>query len=500
MSSLFFLFMSLLSAEPQSGKTTDIAFIRDRPKPFTYRPVNNRYWERVQTHLKENNPLFILQEAHEQQKTYGFTSTESQESHLAEAIGLKKLSFSYASFVILLNLAQTKMGTNIGEAALFELEDLALHYSIDESQLESFLNQNEFADAHHDIVSFINYYKGLHNLRYGYKKWAEPSLSGINPASPWSLQLNYWTAMGEVARGRMDKAFEMLRTLNTSANIPQNLQNMVKLQLARIYFEKGLFQEAESFYQDVGDMGLREHGRILLERAWTAYYLKNFSQALGWLTALKSSTFDSSLTPERYILEMVILRDLCHFPGVEIVAKAFEKKFRHTLSVIRKRGSLREERTLFSMATLNRDLQPQANLVDQLRKERDRFQRAGMQKFLFFDDALDEYKKRDKILTANLEPRLENFARKSAESVLDSEEQIQFLQYQSKLDALRIIKADEDRAYRAEKVSHVAFQKLYWPVEKEFWLEEQNDYRVLISSRCGTNATPEDLKLERKFR
>ena len=489
------------SAPPSTeGKTTDMTFIKEKPKPFVYRPVDVPFWDKIERYLRENNPVFILQEAHSQEKAFGSSSSEGQEAHLAQALALEKLTFPHAAFLILTELSKERIGTTLGEAALFHLERLAQTQPVDERALEDLLVQNEFLQVHPDLQSFLGYYKGLYNLRYGYRKWADPQLSKIKADSSWRPMMDYWTAVGEVTRGRTDKAFEAFKRLADEKTLPPKYQNLARLQVARIFFEKGLYQDAEKNYRHVGELGLREFGRILLERAWTAYYLKDYSRSLGLLAALKNPLFNSSISPERYVLEMVVLRDLCFFDLVEKIGREFQKRFKKSLATIQKRKTLHEDRELFYMATLHRDIQDRANFVSTLRSEREKFQRAGLQKFFFYDRVVDDYKRRDKIITAEMEPRLESFSRRAAETLLDTEEQIQFLQYTAKLDALRLIKPEEDRKYRSERISHVKFDRVFWPIEKEFWFEELNDYRTLITSRCGERATPEDLKLERKFR
>ena len=498
-SSVVLILLSLWIQQPARAADAP-TFNKNEIKPFRYLPADPAFWSRVTADLKDNNPIFVLQESLAQEKKFSESSTEVQEAKFAEGLALEKMGFTTAAFTLLMDLASSRIGTSIGEASLFELDTLAQNHLVDDKTLEGLLVENEFAQVHPDIKSFISYFKAMFNLRYGYSRWADPQLSTIKTDNPWHLVLDYWTAVGEVARNRTDKAFAAFTKLNSEKSLPPKYQALVHLQLARLQFEKGQFAEAETLYRSVDGLGLREHGRILLERTWTAYYLKDYSRALGLLRAMKNEIFNSSITPERYTLEMLIDRDLCHFEAVDKIAKQFTRRFAQAFDTIHKRRVLHENRELFYMATLNRDIQERANLVDDVRKERTRFKRAGLQRFRFYDDVLDEYGHLEKVLLKELEPQLEKYSRKAAENLLDAQEQIQFLQYTSKLDALRIIKPEEDRAYKQERISHVKFKKIFWPAEKEFWFDEQDDIRVLLASRCGIHTTPQDLKLEREFR
>ena len=119
--------------------------------------------------------------------------------------------------------------------------------------------------------------------------------------------------------------------------------------------------------------------------------------------------------------------------------------------------------------------------------------------FSFHQVILEEYQRMDKILQSRIDLELEEKARYAANELLDAEEQVLFLEYTSRLDELRIRRGD-DRIYKAEDISYVTFEKIYWPVDGEFWWDEMPDYKMLISSRCGDMTSPDDDKLERDFR
>jgi hypothetical protein len=44
--------------------------------------------------------------------------------------------------------------------------------------------------------------------------------------------------------------------------------------------------------------------------------------------------------------------------------------------------------------------------------------------------------------------------------------------------------ASNIKSYEAEKIEKFKFDKLFWKNNGEFWLDELNDFRVLIDSRC----------------
>lgn len=483
------------------GRSEDLskAFSPDEIKPFQYIPIDPLFWDKVQKAKATNNATELIVLGAAQEKKFKLTTPEGNEGRLALAMGLKAKGYSFGAFVIFLDLARDKIGSQIGEAALFELDDLVQNGYFEPDALDMLLNGNEFLNLHPYSQSFVSYFKYMYNLRFGFNKWAEPYKAQVLPGSYWDYQDRYWTAIGEIARDRVEKGYELIKTLYDDPKTPGAIKQQVQLQYARILFERGQFILANELYYKLGDLGVRERGRILLERAWSQYYVKEYSTALGILHTLSSSLFDSSVSFERYVLQMIIYRELCHYEAVDLTAKAFHKRFKPALKTIRKRKPLREDPILFSMAVLNKDLQSKANLIDDIRKEYKALKEYRYDQFPFYKPLLQEYLRYDKYLQAKLDQVLEDGARAAADDLLDAEEQVQFIDYTSKLDALRVIRPGEERDYKAERISYITFEKIYWPVDSEMWWDEVNDYRVLISSRCGKSSVEEE-KREKEFK
>ncbi len=94
---------------------------------------------------------------------------------------------------------------------------------------------------------------------------------------------------------------------------------------------------------------------------------------------------------------------------------------------------------------------------------------------------------------------MESKARDSANELLDAEEQVLFLEYTSRIDQLRVRPSDEAN-YKSQEISHLTFEKIFWPADGEYWWDELPDYSMLISSRCGDTQLPDDQQLEKNFK
>jgi hypothetical protein len=235
-----------------------------------------------------------------------------------------------------------------------------------------------------------------------------------------------------------------------------------------------------------------------VERAWTKYYQKDYSKTLGILASLEAPYYDASPSFERYVLKTIILRDLCHYEMVKGAAEEFRNRFNRSLASIRERKPLNEDRGLLRLALMDKEVQDDANLIDQNRRETEELVKQPWKDLLFFQPMMNGYKNKDLELQLRLNIGLEDRVRKYALALLDAEEQINFIEYTSKMDELRIIRESENRDYNSEKVAYFQFNRFYWPVKNEFWLDEFENMKMLINSQCRKDpsvvvpATPQE--------
>lgn len=287
-----------------------------------------------------------------------------------------------------------------------------------------------------------------------------------------------------VASGQIDKAEALLEELYKKEMPFFQLKNRITLQLARLYFEKGMFEQAYGLYQGLKGMPVREQGRVLLEKAWTKFYLGDYGRAMGHLHAMKAPFFTASHHFETYILEMLIYRKLCHYDAVTGVSKAFEEKYKSTLNRIRGRSTLTYDKELFVMAALDNQIQMQANLISKLHDEINLMRSMGWEKYSFYKDLFRSYKTKDRQIQLSLEKELQPRIEQMANELLRAYDQIQFVTYKSSLDKLNINEGQEKEKFKSEEISSFSFEKVFWPTGTEYWYDEMDNYTMKISSKC----------------
>jgi hypothetical protein len=488
-----------------SGKSTLVpeVFTQKEEDRFVYRPVDPEVWKKVEDFIAKKKYEDMVEWAAVKVDASEKGSPESNEFKLALAIALREYGLSHMAFIYLSEIIKAQLGTSLGEAGLHEMDLLVQRYYYDTTAIDSILNSNEFTKLHADTQSFVSYHRALYNKKMGFHEWAERDLARIQPESFWAYKLKYQAALLEVESGQNDKALESLTSLEGDAKTPAVLLEDIKLQIARLEFEKGQFTEAYALYTGL-KMPLREWGRLTVERAWSKYYLGDYSKSLGILESVEAPYFDSTVIPERYVLKMIIHRQLCHYKVVEKVAREFYSRFKRSIATIKKRGDLRSDKTLARASLLTRPFQFNANYIYQLRQEEMKLDDGPFAALSFQQPMLHAYRQKDEEMQMQIDGELESVARKNAADILDIAEQVDFVTYTSKLDALRIVRQGEKREYTPERIDYLKFDKVFWPQEeiegqREFWTDELEDYKVLISSRCSEES-PRNKKAEETFR
>lgn len=486
----------------QNTTLIDPSLVDKKQVPFQYQPVDEFFWNEIRESAENDNYINLVLLGSKQIKNFGADSDEAFEGHLAVGIGLRNLKLYFAATKVFSNVIKKRLGSQIAQKALQELSSIAQENSLDKLEFgDDLLVSNEFGIIHPDLQSFVSFYNAFFNLVNGQKVWADKDFSQIQPNSYWAQKVNYYKALSEVARGLIESAEARLYTILNNPKIDTNLKNQTQLQIARIEFEKKEYANAAQLYLTLGTFPPREKGRLLLEIAWTKYYLRDYSKALGILYALKAPMFDSSISPERYVLEMIMFKQLCYFNEVSRAATEFQEKFGPSIAAIKARKDLKNDFVLTSMAMQDYKLQYVANLINMLRSEYDEFREYSVEVYPDFKNILAAYQLKDKELQQRLYEMMDSKIPEAADQVLDVEEQIKFLDYTAKLDALRILKKGQDQEYRSEKISYIKFDKVYWPIVNEFWVDELDEYKVLIDSRCDQSlpTLPSNRELIKKF-
>ena len=358
----------------------------------------------------------------------------------------------------------------------------------DEEELQQVINQAAFKDIPYAAANMLHYFTAIDNIEKSLDAWARKSLQAIEVKSYWHSRLRYAKALQAYAKNNLTQAEDILSSLASSSNIPENLLWKVQLQRARILFEQRKYYAADQIYKNT-KFPPRIFGRVLLERAWAQYYLKDYSMSLGLLESLKTPALSYASDPEQYLLAMIIYREVCHYPKVALLSEEFKKRYQDTYTKILKNKNFHENFVLVWQKLNGQAYREKADVYDALYKEQQLWQ-----------DAKASYIKSEagKYILSLIERKLQDFdlylkrfmmedLKSEANRFLEYWDYIKLADYVSKLDEYRIKPMFENRKYSINLEDKRSFNTLYWPVSGEYWKEEFPYYQVLLSDRCEMN-------------
>jgi hypothetical protein len=449
---------------------------------WKYIPVNPDFWSQAQV-FQGKNDFFGLLSFAESRARIAKDDLVKAEAEYAIVLACNGLGFTYCAYDYAINLLRKYPGSMPAVGSLFILENLVQLEVIIEDDLQRLLNIGNFKELPESLNSMVSYYVYRDNLSRQLKEWQGAAYKGVVDGTYWKNRLKYFKILQLVQAGKLGKAQAALQELEKNVTKWPKFAEGVRLQRARLYYSTKELKDAEAIYaRFLSDS--RNMGKIILERAWLKYFQKDYSLALGLIESLKSSYFRGATHPEQYILAMVTFRDLCQYEAVEATFKEFELVFKPWIEHLKDNKSLFENKALLALV-LNRASNIRlANMIGRIRLERSDIR-----------DSKLKIETREKLLQIydQGEIRWKDYAsqflikdlKTASNEFLDYVEQAKLLQYVSGMDKFRLKGRFESRSYKAPEADTFAIQKLFWPVSGEYWWNELNSYRVLVSDQCS---------------
>ena len=458
----------------------------EKADPFVYQSTRNDFWQVIQGHLNKNEYAKVIELA-SQEDIKALKPNEKAEVYLAVAEATSKSGHPYLAFLLAHEITKIFPLSNQAIRSYFIVEDILKRNAITDDLIigETIIEQDINFDNKKipfELRGFLGYLFFQSYRQQNFTKWEKQVQKLIAPDTEWSFRLDYDRALYELYNDRYDEALKIFERLMNEKNASDFLRKKSKRQYARLIFEKGEFQKAFELLKSL-QFEQDDRGFILLERAWTKYYQKHYSKALGLLTALDAKLFDSSRTPETDILKMLIYKELCHFDSVFEIKKVFDKRYKKSLDEIKKRSDLTKNKELLQLALQKPQLKNYSTFIGGLRLDLDWVKESGGGGSLFAD-LQSKVKLKDRQLQDVLSLKTREEVRRSADDLLDWSEQVNFLDYQTRVDSLRVRRSDAELNYRPEPIPLITFDRLYWLYKGEVWLDEIENLRVLVKSKC----------------
>lgn len=460
--------------------------INQKDKPFEYRPLDKAFWFEIQEGIKDPNNLYVIKLADQRLKKLGKESLIGSEAEVGLGQGFARQGLTFAATSLFSEIIRNKQGTQAAWLALIELQEIAKKNPVDDDGVYGELIFDiDYDSPPKEVQDFVAFQNGMFNKLRGYPEWSEDEIKKVSTGSYWDYKLRYFAALDDVKKDQIDSAIGKFSALGNDELAPKDIRTDSNHQYARLIFEKGDYLQAYKTLKQI-ELNPRERGLILLERAWAKYYLKDYGKALGLLTALEAPAFDPARSPEAYLLKMLIYKELCYYDAAFKVMKDFKRKFSNSVEMIKKRKDLKKDPGLVNMAVIDRRISYWVNYLNLLKAERIQFK--NFSKLSVYVGIRREYDLKISEVYNRLDLMIKDKIRQSANELLDWQEQISFLDYQTRVDSLRVSRPNNDEEVKAETIPLTKFDKVYWLFTGEYWIDELENLKVFVESQCNKSS------------
>ncbi|MEW5847310.1 MAG: hypothetical protein AB2A00_00800 [Myxococcota bacterium] len=400
---------------------------------------------------------------------------------------LRAGGLNHAGDEYLYNVAKARSRPELVPDALRGIEeDIRTGVYDEELLIKDLIAGSEFGDQPNDVTAFIQFYQGVADLRDRNELWARGHFERIPPGTRYTAQAQYVIAVQELARGNLEKARELFTEAAEDPRADLKTRNNAHRALARMAFEEKDYLGAIKKYGDVKVPFLsEEEATIFLEIAWARYHLKDYRGALAILISLDAPSYRQAYFPERWILEALIYKSLCHYAASKSSAREFTRRYGDALKAVREQRSPLAHPVIRNAALQSPVAGRRLAHLKRLNAERDRL--SGFSTSADLSKHLKRlYDLKVKEGARLLEEDLEKEAKRVAEELLDFEEQARLVDYEVGLEVFRRVPQAARRATVESRSSAppLGGHDVHYVFDGEYWNDELHDYQVSIEDRC----------------
>lgn len=419
----------------------------------------------------------------------------------------EQLGLTYAASVLYRDVASSGRNLELLPDALRGLERVVRSERFDRDQIiNGFVAGSEFAAQPDDVEGFLSYYRGLDSIRRGFDSWGDEQFERIPVESEYHWRAVYVHAVRAISNGQLELARELLewilsqeeegtehhallwnnRIIRTHHNptLPDDLRVEIRRALARMAFEERRFEEAMSQYDHIREIA-PDDPEILLEMAWTYFYLGDSRRALGRLIALDAPIHRGYIAPERYVLEAFCLRRICQFGAARQAAVRLWQRHGDALDDLLDGVPVNESEALRRAARRRQRVIETARFQVQVRRERTLVEEnAGRFGESLTDRLMRIYDRGVYEAQVREESVLEDETRRLAAELLDAEEGVRLVVHELSVSMLRGRRRPTGAPERPAEAITAGGERVFYGFTGEFWTDELDDLVVVAEDRC----------------
>lgn len=370
-------------------------------------------------------------------------------------------------------------------SALFRIiENEPYDYHLIEQEL---IANAEFEFFSGDFDEKIKYIQGKENYLREDKPWADKKFEQLDEAEVSALKVRFAKALERLSDDNADEIVEEMDAIIKLSPSRSDILNKTIKAKARLLYERKDYKGSLEAYETLSSSVLTWRD-VFLEKAWNAYWLYDYSKALGYLHALKAPHFQGMYQPEKYLLQSVVLRNLCQYPHVRESIYAFRSAYSDTIDQIREGLALDEIASLKQAALSHPKIFPLHQLLQQMRKEADTIKSKAPDYWLssgLVEHLKKIYNLKAKELEAEIASLNDEVLKEVSEDLIHYNEQLNVLEYETRMDEFRRASFSDPKPpidFPQKKVLNS--DVIHWKFDQEYWIDELNHYQVNLESVC----------------
>jgi tetratricopeptide (TPR) repeat protein len=399
-------------------------------------------------------------------------------------ISLYKQGYTHAAVDTLTNLVTRKPNPQIVGYILELLEKISRTQPFDRDMLiHRALCDQSYGFVEGAVADFVHFYQGQYDWEHGLFDWGDEHFAKIEPDTYYYYKFLFERALRKIYADQVDEAVGILKQIISKLPNGDALKDDARKTLARLYYEKGKFAEADFLYQQI-DMNIVEQAQNLLERAWAHYRMGDPERAMGLLYSFQAPSYAHSFTPEFYILKSFIYKDVCHYKNAMQVLDQFKSRYGGSLDGIYHRRPPQDNPAMMLVILNKTKVKRQWRFLNLL--EREQKLAAANPDNRLKTYLADLYQLERKQAEHHFRLLVTDEYEKMANSMLQYEEEAHLMEYEIGIDMYQRVQdyhLDEEDQPEKKDVRDQKGKAVY-AFQGEFWNDELDDYEVALPNKC----------------
>jgi tetratricopeptide (TPR) repeat protein len=290
-------------------------------------------------------------------------------------------------------------------------------------------------------------------------------------------------------------------TENKTKNYFSVIKESCIIDIARTHFKNGDFEKAIRHYEDIPKTSIK-WPYILLEKAWSYYYLGKHNKSLGLLITYDSPLLESYFMPEAEVLKAMNYYQMCLYEDALFVIENYYNKYKPRSEALKKviRSKSRKDLAFYEMmfspiSESEKENRFLRNLITQMSKRvkynLDLNSLYQLNKEIFRDHK-DANMKMLITMQRDLKEQINHYVKVSMFSFVNEIHKLSESMFNLKLEVLAkqrdlVYKSRDIRASRSrgnvKNLDKSKYQE-FWSFNNAFWADELGEYTFALDNNC----------------